>query len=617
MNIKFTRKNDALDKATLTRSVDASATIESSNTEQNTFQIAISSETPYLRYFGYEVLAHTSDAIDFTRLNGAPVLWMHDHYDVRGILESVWLGEDKVLRGTVRMAGTEKGQELAQLIREKIVWQVSVGYQVLDMVKTGLNEGIDVFTVTKWQPFEVSMCSVAADNTVGVERKDDAQLNKVLTRAIELYQDEAQTESAGADKDAQAAQEQSAAQELERVNTLNDLGSRYRAVELAKACIEDGSSIEQFQAKLVELQANKNNNKKEMKNNMKKFNRNQVLRAMAGVSGAEMPEGFAAVNTAFNDALQAAGVQSQLGKRAVNVAVLRALTDNDVYNATLSDPSGAGMLVPTVFDAARLIQTPEQLSIAAAIKCKTEMLPGPLTAPRELFNPLPVIGHGERLPAAKYKPWNYSPVSYINRRIAWESYLTTTMLNTAQLDLMGRIEAGYQVASSKFFNHVVFKERETGESSLPKSIIDHAETVKVSGDVTDVVKAFDDAYLAVRNKNGNFTAWVMSPEMKVLAERTKIDAGSAKMLCENGQIRGIPVVELTDLAFAEGDTTSPFTVFGGDFSQMTWASFPAGKLTIDDITLASEGTVKMVQEDFYDFVIEVPEHLVALTIDRA
>ncbi|HII1319545.1 TPA: hypothetical protein ACYY5I_006705, partial [Pseudomonas aeruginosa] len=48
------------------------------NLEERTVEVAVSSEYPVRRYFGFEVLDHSSDCVDLTRfLLGAPLLMEH------------------------------------------------------------------------------------------------------------------------------------------------------------------------------------------------------------------------------------------------------------------------------------------------------------------------------------------------------------------------------------------------------------------------------------------------------------------------------------------------------------------------------------------------------------
>jgi HK97 family phage major capsid protein len=133
-----------------------------------------------MRQFGYEVLEHTSEAIDMTRLlSGAAVLVDHGGDQV-GVVRNAWLDGNK-LRADVKFSKGVRGQEIEQDIRDGIRRNVSIGYMVnkWDEAKTRKQvDGVPVYRAVSWTPFEVSIVAVPADHTVGVGRafEDPSQL---------------------------------------------------------------------------------------------------------------------------------------------------------------------------------------------------------------------------------------------------------------------------------------------------------------------------------------------------------------------------------------------------------------------------------------------------------
>jgi HK97 family phage major capsid protein/HK97 family phage prohead protease len=136
--------------------------------------IAISSEAPYRRWYGVEILDHGKGSVDlgFFR-NGAPVLVGHDTSDQVGVLEDVRLTEDRVLRGMIRFGSSARAREIAQDVRDGIRKHISVGYQVLRMKKESEADGVVTYRVDRWKPIETSIVPVPADETVGVGREAD------------------------------------------------------------------------------------------------------------------------------------------------------------------------------------------------------------------------------------------------------------------------------------------------------------------------------------------------------------------------------------------------------------------------------------------------------------
>jgi HK97 family phage prohead protease len=105
------------------------------------------------------------------RLNdGGALLVNHDWDDQIGVIERVWFGDDRKGRAIVRFGRSERATEIFQDVQDGIRKLVSVGYRVHEAKLTRTTEEADVYTVTNWEPYEISIVSVPADATVGVGR---------------------------------------------------------------------------------------------------------------------------------------------------------------------------------------------------------------------------------------------------------------------------------------------------------------------------------------------------------------------------------------------------------------------------------------------------------------
>lgn len=175
-------------------------------------ELAISSETPYERWFGIEILSHAPGAVDLSRLGDGrhPLLLGHDVDRQIGVIKEVEVGADRILRGKCKFSRSVLGQEILQDVEDEIRTLVSVGYFIEEIeeveaddsgelkVKRTLsgdeftremrekhgddfyrsgqaaardkNEAPPTYVVTKWMPFEASIVPVPADVTVGVGR---------------------------------------------------------------------------------------------------------------------------------------------------------------------------------------------------------------------------------------------------------------------------------------------------------------------------------------------------------------------------------------------------------------------------------------------------------------
>lgn len=141
-------------------------------------ELSISSDLPYLREYGYEVLVHSPDAINLERMeNGAAVLLDHDPKKQVGVVERVWLDGNK-LRARVRFSRGPLGQEILQDVLDGIRQNVSIGYAVNSWDKPSKRELLDetpVYKAVRWTPHEMSIVSIPADFSVGVGRSMDEE----------------------------------------------------------------------------------------------------------------------------------------------------------------------------------------------------------------------------------------------------------------------------------------------------------------------------------------------------------------------------------------------------------------------------------------------------------
>lgn len=135
---------------------------KSFDAETGTFEAVVATETPVRRWFGNEILRCARGAIDTVRLTSAPLLDSHRTGSIGDIVGQVsgFRIEGNTLLCTFRLADSELGRRASQLLAEGMLKSVSVGYQVLDYDRERRQDGETDVTVTRWQPYEVSLVSV-------------------------------------------------------------------------------------------------------------------------------------------------------------------------------------------------------------------------------------------------------------------------------------------------------------------------------------------------------------------------------------------------------------------------------------------------------------------------
>ena len=162
-----------------TRTFDASCirALEGEGNER-AFLISFSSEEPYERFWGREILDHGPEAADLSRLNSIGVLlYNHNRDKVLGKVRRAWIENQRGM-AEVEFDADEASEVIFQKVKSGTLKGVSIGYRIdaLEEVRQGKTSADGRFTgpcdvARRWTPFEISVVSVPADATVGVGRE--------------------------------------------------------------------------------------------------------------------------------------------------------------------------------------------------------------------------------------------------------------------------------------------------------------------------------------------------------------------------------------------------------------------------------------------------------------
>lgn len=155
------------------------------NENSNIFELSFSSEEPYARYFGLEILDHTEGSCDLSRLNEiGVVLFNHNRDKVIGKIKRAWIEENRG-KAEIEFDSDDEARTIMGKVANGTLKGVSVGYAVdnWEVVEKGKKstdgrfEG-PCYIAKKWTPLEISIVSIPADSTVGVGRSFDEEKEK-------------------------------------------------------------------------------------------------------------------------------------------------------------------------------------------------------------------------------------------------------------------------------------------------------------------------------------------------------------------------------------------------------------------------------------------------------
>lgn len=261
----------------LTRELAFEVRAETINEEARTVELSFSSEEPYQRWWGTEVLDHKSASVRLGRLNaGGALLMDHNTRDQVGVVERAWIKGRKAY-AVVRFGRSARAEEVFQDVKDGIRKLVSVGYRIHELVLEKAKDGAETYRATDWEPYEISLVAVPADPSVGVgrdgepagfdprtllqpEEEDDMNATRnagggaapvIAAAAAPAPVTEIREASPAPAPVAPAAPagpsaEQILREERGRIANIRAMGEHLNCRELAETAINDGRSLEQF-----------------------------------------------------------------------------------------------------------------------------------------------------------------------------------------------------------------------------------------------------------------------------------------------------------------------------------------------------------------------------------
>lgn len=143
--------------------------------ETREVELSFSSEEPYERWWGIEVLGHKSTECDMSWMASgrAPFLKNHQTNVQIGVLPRAWL-KDRRGKAVVRFGRSTVAEEEMRDAQDDVRVNVSVGYEIRELELVKKDGDVSTYRVTDWLPLECSLVSIPADMTVGIGRSVNA-----------------------------------------------------------------------------------------------------------------------------------------------------------------------------------------------------------------------------------------------------------------------------------------------------------------------------------------------------------------------------------------------------------------------------------------------------------
>lgn len=651
----MTRKADALTaeqinaKGVLHRALEVGKVDE----EARTVELAFSSEYEGKRWFGVEVLDHSEGAIDLERLrNGAAVLVDHDWSDQVAVVESVTIGTDRVGRAVVRFGRSARANEIFQDIADGIRKHVSVGYRVLEVkLRETRENGDDVYLVTRWEPYEISIVAVPFDPTVGVGRQMEnpqeaskpvqaenlpASSNGVRAESVQFKGTQTMNEKIlrdaqgnlvralvdengaiskvlevieKADEGVQRALTSGAQGEQKRVRTLMEMGDKFGktipdASSMVRAAIDGGKSPEELQGMLLEalekraaqpLSAQMEGAAIGMSNSeVRNFSFLKAVRAMAP-NATKADRDAASFEFECSEAAQRAYGKSAQGILIPSEVLSRAFNAGGAANTPTGATSGANTVATNLL-AGSFIEMLRNRTTAMRLATTLGGLVGNIDIPKQTGG---ATGYwvGEGADATEGTPV-IGQIELSPKSVAAYTDITRRLIKQSTPDAEGIVRRDLANALAQTIDNAFWYG--SGSSNQPRGVKNYAGINAVSFAAVNPTFAElvgMETEVAADNADINQMAYVGNARFRGHAKTTpKFGTGTESTIWEQGGTVNGYRAEITNQV-ANGD------VFFGNFADMLIGMWGGLDLTVDPYSLSKSGGLRLVVFQDVDFAL--------------
>lgn len=589
-------------------------TIGAINADSRTIELAFSSNAEIERFPGMvEILDHSPGACDLGRLNDrANLLFNHDQDEVLGVVETARIDADGMGRALVRFGKSECAEEAWQDVQDGILTKCSIGYRIREVKLTEERDGLDVYTVTRWEPYEISLVTIPADPSVGVGRSLNQSPSPIGTgtnhqNKMENTPTPAPIAPAPAAPEINVVAERAAAVkgEQDRVRSILEAGDKFKLPEIAAQVVRDGGSLMDFQSLALAEKDKRNAQIREASSPIglnereaNSFSFVKLIRALA----AEPTDKKARQDAAFElEACEAAaGSVSHRNVKGtmIPVDVLTTRGTNTVSVKTAAGYTGTGAnTVQTTLLASSFIDVLRNKATIMGLGTELAGLVGNVDMPKQTtFGSGYWIGEDDD---ATKSDIDFGLVSLRPRTVANYGEITRRMLMQPSLSVEALLRNDLATGLALTIDSAAFYG--TGLSNAPVGI--KAAAGVLSKSFAAVQPTFAElvdmeSLVSAQNTDVASMAFVTNPSTRGMAKTAlKFPTGSTNggTIWENGTMNGYRT-EITN-QITSGD------VFFGNFADFIIGLWGGLEITVDPYSNSTKGRLRIVCMQDVDFAV--------------
>ncbi len=583
--------------------------------DARTVNLSFSSDMPVERWFGMEVLDHSPKSVNLERLNGgAPLLMDHDTSDQIGRVESASV-DGKRGTAVVRFSKSARAQEIFTDVMDGIRQNISVGYRINEMeLDESRSEGdLDTFVATSWQPYEVSVVSVPADNSIGVARSSDGENVTTITNLKTKNKEVKMTTENTTNIDAVQVGRDAVAADRQRSAEIDAIVSKHPELkEIGAQFKRNDRSMDEFRGVALES-----------------INKNQPAQAAIedtkiGMSDAEIGD-FSIVravnalvtgnwNEAGFEREMSDGMASKLGKRAQGFYIPTDVLMRDL-NVTTST-AGGHTVATDLLSGSFIEMMRNRMSTVGLGATMMSDLVGNIAIPRQTGGATSywVAESG----AVTESQAAFDQVTMSPKTVGSMSDISRKMLLQSSLDVEAFVRNDLATSLALAIDSAAING--TGSSNQPKGVLNTAGIGSVVGGTNGAApdwKDIVDLESAVAADNADLGALGYLTNAKVrgkLLQTEKASSTGQYVWSDNNTLRGYNAAVSNQVPsnLTKGSTSTCSAIVYGNWNDLIIGTWGGIDINVDTSTGSSSGTVRVVALQDVDVAVRHAESFAAM-----
>ena len=565
--------------------------------EDRILEFPFASEAPVERYYGMEVLNMDAKSMDLTRLNdGAPLLYQHDADRIVGVVQKAYI-KNKRAYARVKLANNELGREMQELIKDGIIRNVSFGYKINAMDADESTSPV-TYRATDFQPFEISLVTVPADQSVGIGRS--AFDNKGVDTASAVENNPNGVITVDQTLNVEAIRAEAVQAKAKEVAEMIALGQRTKNTEMAQEFIANSRSLDELRSALLEKMGveEKPVNTKDAEIGMSEKERRDFsfVRALKALAHPNDKEAQRAAGFEFEVSRAA---QEKSGKEARGILIPADVLGYGRRDLTVGAASGGGDLVATDLMSDSFIDLlRKSLVLTQAGANVMTGLQGMVAIPRQsggattyhVAESGAITESQLTVDQVTMQPRTIGALTDYSRRLLLQSSVDVENLVRRDLAQQIAIEVENQAING------------TGTGSYPLGFLNVTGINTESGYTTfaDYVNA--EAALSTSNALFGSLGYLMNSSLRGTLKTTEKASNTAQFVYESDNtINGYS-------AYVSNSMPANTAVFA-NFSDIMIGFWSGLDLMVDPYTGSASGTVRVVAMQDYDVAVRHPESI--------